>query len=197
LSLRLTFLVAAGKRRFIVTESQPYVNRRVLKINVGFLLAQSAGYQRDIELDFPRIRLDDDLELDYLAGTLNFSRNAQGIWVHGQIEASVVGECARCLSTTSVPVTFSVEELFAFPPTPEVDYFVEETGILDLAPLLREEAFLAMPMGVLCRPDCAGLCPECGQNWNEGPCDCEPHPIDPRFEILRSQWDEGDENNPT
>jgi uncharacterized protein len=47
-----------------------------------------------------------------------------------------------------------------------------------------------MPMGILCRPDCAGLCPQCGQNLNEGTCDCAKDDIDPRFEVLRRLGDE-------
>jgi len=45
---------------------------------------------------------------------------------------------------------------------------------------------------VLCRPDCAGLCPECGQNLNEGVCDCARDTIDPRLAVLRSMLGEDD-----
>jgi uncharacterized protein len=61
--------------------------------------------------------------------------------------------------------------------------------------LLREEAILAIPMGALCRPDCAGLCPQCGQNWNEGPCDCEQDEIDPRFAALREHRDKENDHD--
>lgn len=171
-----------------MTDSQfpEFVNPRVLKINVGFILAEGAGFQRDIELDLPRVKVGGDLELDYVHGTLRMSRNSQGIFVHGGLESAVVGECARCLDTTHVPVSFELEELFAYPPSDEAPYSIQETGILDLEPLLREEAILAVPMTVLCRPDCAGLCPICGKNWNEGPCDCEQDDIDPRLAGLRA-----------
>ncbi|NLX09743.1 MAG: DUF177 domain-containing protein [Chloroflexi bacterium] len=179
------------------TSHQSFVNRRVLRINVGFLLAQSAGYQRIIELDMPRVRVDEDLDLDYLRGELKLSRNARGILVQGQVETSVLSECARCLTMTPIPVTFVLEELFAYPPLPEAEYAVEDTGFLDLAPLLREEAILAIPMDALCRPDCAGLCPECGKNLNEGPCDCQPEEIDPRLEALRKLRDQDDRDENT
>jgi uncharacterized protein len=172
------------------SQNQSFVNPRVLKINVGFLLAEGVGYTRVIELDLPRVRVDEDLDLDYLRGDLRLSRNSRGILIQGVLETSVVNECSRCLTPTLVPVEVDIEELFAFPPTPEEVYSVEETGILDLAPLLREEAILSMPMGILCRPDCAGLCPQCGQNLNEGTCDCAKDDIDPRFEVLRRLGDE-------
>jgi uncharacterized protein len=180
-----------------VTEAQHqgYVNRRVLKLNVGFLLSEGVGYQRVIDLDLPRIQVADDFELDYLQGELRLSRNSRGILIQGLLETSIVSECARCLTPTLVPVDFQIEELFSYPPDPDADYSVDDTGILDLAPLLREEAILAIPMGALCRPDCAGLCPQCGQNWNEGPCDCEPDEIDPRFAVLREHRDKENDHD--
>ncbi|HEX3051918.1 MAG TPA: DUF177 domain-containing protein [Aggregatilineaceae bacterium] len=174
------------------SHNQPFVNPRVLKVNVGFLLVQGAGHQKSFELDLPRVRLEEDLDLDYVRGELRLSRNSRGILVQGGLETSVVGECVRCLTPTAVPVTFELEELFAYPPSAEAEYAVDDTGILDLGPLLREEAILALPIGVLCRPDCAGLCPECGQNLNEGTCNCELD-IDPRMESLRSYFNEDEE----
>jgi len=167
-----------------VSDTQ-YVHPRVLKLNIGFLLVQGAAHQRDIDLDLPRLRLDDDIELDYLAGTLRLSRNSTGVLVQGKLETHILGECVRCLEPVTVPVALELEELFSYPPSPETPYSIDDTGIMDLMPLLREEAILALPMGALCRPDCAGLCLECGQNLNEGPCDCESDDIDPRFAILR------------
>jgi uncharacterized protein len=169
----------------VTASQQPnYVNPRVLKINVGFLLAESAGYQREIALELPRVRLADDVDVDYLRGGLQLSRNTHGILVRGRLEMPVITECSRCLAPTAVPVTLEIEELFSFPASSDTTYSVDESGILDLAPLLREEAILAVPMVVLCRSDCAGLCPECGQNWNEGACDCHQDEIDPRFAVL-------------
>jgi uncharacterized protein len=166
---------------------QSFVNRRVLRINVGYLLAQGAGYQRTFELDLPRVQVADDTELDFLKGSLRLSRNSRGILVQGTLATHVLTECSRCLTPISVPVDLELEELFSYPPSADVPYSVEETGFLDLAPLLREEVILAVPMGALCREDCAGLCPQCGQNWNEGSCDCEQDTGDPRLAMLRDQ----------
>lgn len=163
-----------------------FVHPRNLKINLGFLLAEGVGYQRVLDLDFPRLRVDEDLELDFLRGSLRLSRNSRGILVQGKLETGVLVECARCLTPTFCPVQVEFGELFSFPPSPDTAYSVAETGILDLAPLIREETILNVPMGILCRPDCAGLCPECGQNWNEGPCDCKQNEVDPRLAVLRA-----------
>lgn len=179
-----------------MTEAHPhFVHPRVLKFNVGFLLAQGAGNQREIDVDLPRVRVAADVELDFLKGTLTFSRNSRGILVQGDLETHVLTECSRCLQPMFHPVLLSIEELFAYPVSPDSPYAVEETGILDLAPLLREESILSVPMGMLCREDCAGLCPRCGQNLNEGPCDCEPEDVDPRMEALRAMLEDNGEQD--
>jgi len=178
-----------------VTHSQHpnFVHPRNLKINVGFLLAEGVGYQRVLDLDFPRLRVDEDLELDFLRGSLRLSRNSRGILAQGKLETGVLSECSRCLTPTFCSVQVEFSELFSFPPSPDTVYSVAETGILDLAPLIREEAILNVPMGTLCRPDCAGLCPECGQNWNEGSCDCQQNVGDPRLAVLRAHLKRADD----
>ena len=59
-------------------------------------------------------------------------------------------------------------------------------GWLDLRQPLREQIMLAMPIHLLCRPDCKGLCTNCGQNWNEGPCNCSAEDLDPRLAALKN-----------
>ena len=61
--------------------------------------------------------------------------------------------------------------------------------ILDLAPLLREEILIHTDKRILCKPDCKGLCPECGKNRNRETCDCEQDRIDPRFAALKDLLD--------
>lgn len=56
---------------------------------------------------------------------------------------------------------------------------------INLAALLWEEFLLALPEKILCRTDCRGLCRNCGQNLNAGPCACQTENLDPRLEKLR------------
>jgi uncharacterized protein len=170
--------------------NQGYVSNRILKLQVGFLLSEGAGYSRDTEFDVPRLRVSDDLMLDYLRGTLRMSHTSRGILVQGELDTSFQAECGRCLTDTTVEITVPIEELYVYPPEPEADSTVAEDGILDIAPLLREEIILATPLGILCKPDCAGLCPTCGKNLNEGPCDCENEDIDPRLAGLKALKDQ-------
>jgi len=166
-----------------------FVNSRVLKFQVGYLLNESKGTHSDIEIDIPRVRVSEDVVLDYLKGTLRFSRTSRGILVQGTLSTQIHGECNRCLVETVVDLDIPVEEIFVYPPETGADLTVADDGILDMAPLLREEIILDTPLGVLCKPDCAGLCPECGQNLNEGTCDCQKETGDPRLAALRALKD--------
>ncbi|QZA33450.1 DUF177 domain-containing protein [Hydrogenibacillus sp. N12] len=60
---------------------------------------------------------------------------------------------------------------------------------IDVGRVLQDLAIVHLPWAPICRPDCAGLCPTCGKDLNEGPCGCEPETIDPRWLALRTLWD--------
>ncbi len=56
---------------------------------------------------------------------------------------------------------------------------------LDVDKLLYYEILIGWPTKTLCREDCKGLCSVCGQNLNEGTCDCEDTGLDPRMSVIR------------
>jgi len=62
---------------------------------------------------------------------------------------------------------------------------IDAHHILDLREVIRQALWLATPMDLLCRPDCAGLCPTCGGNRNLGECQCDQEAIDPRWLALQ------------
>ncbi len=163
----------------------PYVHSRVLKINAGFLLGSGLGTTNDSRFDFPALIVSDDLILEHLHGPLRMSRTTEGILVQAQLEAGVVDECYRCLDRVTKPVTIQIEELFTFDTTRTSEFSVLEDGVLDLAPLLRAEILIENARGFLCRPDCKGLCPTCGTNWNYNTCTCADEAVDPRLASLR------------
>jgi uncharacterized protein len=78
--------------------------------------------------------------------------------------------------------------LYVYPPSSDSEdiLIVPETGFLDLSPLMREILYLSFPLQALCWPDCAGLCPHCGQNRNEGHCEHPETEIDPRLAVLKT-----------
>ncbi len=162
-----------------------------LRFNFGFLLEADIGTSRVIELDYPTIEIDPELTLEPLKGTIMPSRVSDGIYIHGKLETTAEIECVRCLEEATILVTLEVDDMFYYPPhtTPEGEFAVGENGFVDLAPLVREQYFLGIPMQPLCKEDCQGLCMECGQNLNERDCGCEEDDIDPRLAALRELLD--------
>ncbi len=162
-----------------------FISNRVLKINVGFLLHGDVGASRVFDFAVPTVRLADDLTLAYLRGPVRLTRNTRGVLAQGRLVIGHETECVRCLERFVLHLDLDIEELFVYPPTPEAESTVADTGVLDLAPLVRAEAIVRTPIGAICQPDCRGLCPNCGHNLNEGPCGCEREEIDPRLVILK------------
>lgn len=167
-----------------------FVNNRVLKLQVGFLLSEAPGQSRDIEFDVPTVRVADDLTLEFLRGKLHLTRNTRGILVQGTLHSQHEMPCSRCLTSITVDLPLEFEELFVAPPEPGELSNLPESGILDLTDLVRDQAFLNMPTAALCKPNCLGLCPECGNNFNEGQCSCADEVIDPRLAKLKALRDQ-------
>jgi uncharacterized protein len=130
-----------------------------------------------------------DLDVDFLRGTIRVVRVRGGLLVQGIVESQLCLECVRCLEFFALPITLELEEIFRLPgagaSTPDVSYAVGDDGWLDLAPLLREHAWVAIPMKPLCHADCKGLCPQCGANLNLESCACESAGIDARLAVLK------------
>ncbi len=163
-----------------------------LRFNFGFLLEADFGTIRRIELDYPSIKLSDDLTLSPLKGVITATRTTEGIYIQGELESAAALECVRCLTETIVSLDFTLDELFYYPPqsAPPGENYVGEDGMIDLAPLVRELSLLSRPIKVLCRPDCLGLCQECGANLNDGDCGCDDEVIDPRLAALQQLLNE-------
>ena len=166
-----------------------YIGNRVLKLNVGFLLGAGPGHIHDTAFDVPAIRVADDVDLAYLRGALRLSRTKEGILVKGTLHIGVEDECYRCLDAIQRDVELQLEELYNYPVPKDAEFSLSDDGILDLAPLLRSEAIIEDTRGALCRPDCKGLCPECGANWNYTTCTCADQHIDPRLADLKRLLD--------
>lgn len=117
------------------------------------------------------------------------------IRLHGSFTTSVESPCARCLEpvVNAIQRDFDLlyrpqgsdagkEELSVTAAEAEISYYQGDG--LELSDVLCEQILLALPLKIVCREDCKGLCPECGRNWNEGPCDCKVRAGDPRWAAL-------------
>lgn len=170
--------------------------RHPLRLNVGFLLHEQIGNSRTFDFDHSAVHLGEDLTLSDLRGALRLTRTAQGLYGEGQLEGVTVLECVRCLSEFDQALHIQIADLFSYPPAEASDPLlsIPETGLLDLAPLLREYMLLEVPLRPMCRADCLGLCPECGNNRNESPCSHPDVNIDPRLAGLQALLNEAPES---
>ncbi len=162
-------------------------NHSRLRFNFGFMLEATLGTFREMELRYPTIRVSEDVTLTPLEGNFVASRTSEGIYLSGTLSSKIPIECVRCLDEINLPIQFQIDDLFYYPPhtAPAGEYVVGEDGFLDLAPLVRELSLLEVPMQPICKPDCQGLCVQCGENLNHGSCDCKDDDIDPRFTVLK------------
>ena len=128
--------------------------------------------------------------------SVHLERTEEVVRVSGRARIVLEGQCARCLGPVplalNTPLNVTLVPRGEEPlPGLEGELDADEMGVacyeeeeIDLANVLHDEVFLELPMNVVCSEACAGLCPSCGKNLNEGPCGCEP-PSDERWQALK------------
>lgn len=169
-----------------------------MRINVAQLLKEQSGNAREYELREDIANLDPDIvPLTVLTGQTQLIRTADGVLVRGTMRTNLELNCSRCLDAFSMPVKFILEEEFR----PTIDIVsgatlphqvederatqIDAHHILDLSEVVRQNILLAIPSHPVCRNNCAGLCPECGQNLNTNPHQHTHSEIDPRLQVLQ------------
>ena len=126
--------------------------------------------------------MDADLEATSGSARLELSRTGREVLVQGELRALVTLPCALCLQPARVPVHVPIRMLFtdedAAPdsddPLDDLDVGHYDGDMLDLAPTLREQLILGVPMSARCRESCRGLCATCGQDLNLADCGHPP-----------------------
>ena len=117
------------------------------------------------------------------------------IRVFGTLHTRLELPCARCLDTVLEEISREFDLYYSPMSTiareQEVHLKTDDTEVafyqgdgLFLADVLAEQVLLALPMKVICRSDCRGLCPHCGANLNNEDCRCETHAADARLAPL-------------
>jgi uncharacterized protein len=115
---------------------------------------------------------------------LSVSRTSGGGYsLRVRFQASIAGACMRCLGQAAPVVSVDSREVSQ--PSQELDSPYLEGEVLDVQAWARDALALSLPAKLLCRPDCAGLCPSCGADLNTAGPDHrhEPEP-DPRWAKL-------------
>jgi len=176
--------------------------------NVSQLMKSAPGTTVDEVIDGEDaqgddFRFDDAEAIGPATGRVRLNRTNQGVYADGVVSIPTRLHCARCLKDFTTTITFPVREEFF--PTIDVltgaptrtehgeDAFpIDRHHQLDLREAIRQNYVLALPTRALCREDCAGLCPQCGHDLNDGPCDCVPESLDDRFSALSALFADAD-----
>lgn len=154
--------------------------------NVSQLLREHTGATREFVLDG---------EPPIHKGTARLLRTHDGVLVHVDADVVLEGVCSRCLAPIGYPEHIKFDEMFyqqvdvvtstklAPPDDPEA-FLIDERHTIDITEAVRQYCEMAAAIQPLCRPDCPGICPVCGQDLGNEPCDCDRAPIDARWAAL-------------
>src|SRR5262249_11634733 len=168
-----------------------------MRFHVAQLMKEPVGSIRRYEVDEPIDLAADAVEaISPVRGKVRLMRTNAGILAEGKLGLTVRLECGRCLGPVDTPVELSIEEEYKpslnIPAGSPIRYDADDDSfriddhhILDLSEAARQYALTALPMSPLCREDCAGLCPICGRNRNEGDCGCPPEQLESPFAALQ------------
>ena len=122
---------------------------------------------------------------------ITFSNIGSGkILIGGSMKLVLEIPCDRCLRMVDEPLEVRFEqEVFS----PDTDRKIEDQNEqdfmlgyeLDVEAFVNGEILINMPVKVLCKPDCKGICKQCGHNLNEGECGCDTFVPDPRMAAIK------------
>lgn len=137
----------------------------MLVVQVKNIPDEGMELQGDIPLQNLDLRDDDRFIFGdaLLSFRLHISVARHDVLVKGSLSATIQAICDRCVETA--PLEIRCDEVFH-------RYKNEAEQPVDLTEDIREDILLALPQVFLCKEDCLGLCPKCGQNLNLGTCDC-------------------------
>jgi len=176
-----------------------------VKVYVGDILTETGGHvHRDMHSDIAPLCIDGE-EIAFPAGIeLSIDVYNTGKLFHLQVAGRTIAHahCHRCLEPAFVPLDLEYTEEYTRKPggskpadrrgeTEEKDHphSEDETSEfsgneIDIRQSVKEQLLLTLPMKILCRSDCLGLCPVCGARLNEGECGCTREVPDPRLASL-------------
>ncbi len=162
--------------------------------NVSALLDEPVGATRQFEVDGGVLIDEGEPRHQRIVGHATLLRTKHGVLVTARLRGVQSDRCSRCMEELEIPLEFDVEEEFlaggvtigpgrSARGAPEA-FRIDEHHTLDLEEAVRQYWTTALPMQAVCRSDCRGLCPQCGQDLNTRACSCAPEQ-DERWNALR------------
>lgn len=165
--------ITAEEREISFTESEQELNRTLARGNL-----------REYFVKAP------------LQVSVSYYRAGTEVFISGNFDTVTRAACSRCAEefdlrrdrpfryVLAAKVTADNDDLAL--KAEDLEFSFYQGDEIDLGPLIREQALLAMAERPLCREECRGLCAQCGANLNEGDCACSPKVFDPRLAVLRT-----------
>jgi len=157
-----------------------------MQYNVSQLLREHVGSVRRYALN---------PEAPVHRGTVEFIRTPTGVLVRCEADVILDASCSRCLAPFGYPEHIRFEEVFyqqvdvvsgaRIQTEAEPESFLIDTNhTIDITEAVRQYSEMAAAMQPLCRPDCPGICPDCGQDLSIATCHCDRTPVDARWGAL-------------
>jgi uncharacterized protein len=179
-----------------------------LILDIDALEEANRPFEADLQREFLDSVLLADPPTEFHAGgaarlTGRTTKMGTEVLVQAHFTMPLTSQCKRCLKTVTLdePVELTRTYVPAGKQKAPREHKGEESegsfdpGLvdedtysgkeLDLAPAIREQMLLSMPLAPLCDEECKGLCPACGKDLNEGECGCDRTAIDPRWAALK------------
>lgn len=141
-------------------------------------VGNSRNYLRELDVDSidfrgKEISIKDPIKID-----LDVLKTDASFVLTGELKVSLMLKCSRCLKEYAHPIEVEIsDELFIED--------IEDLKNVDVFPILVSDIILEIPIKPLHDENCKGLCSICGQDLNEGECDCEEEIVDPRLAKLK------------
>ena len=164
------------------------LTRNKLIVDVGELVRAPGSVDRlrfsehveGLSTGLTRVDTDDVVHFDLTVQSIE-----DGIIVRGPVHGRFHASCKRCLVEISDTFSFEAAEVYRPPRDVWEEGYVVADEKIDLGYLVRDNVLIELPRDPVCREDCAGLCPRCGANLNEGDCACVDDDVDVRWGPLQ------------
>lgn len=145
-----------------------------LRTNIGYFFNKPIGFSRDFTVEYLEVFIEPDLQLFNLSGRFSFSRTREGLLLQAAFEAEIDSRCNRCLDPFRAILSTEFEELYVFGNRTQEEFdeeVIPKDGYIDLGRPIRDYLLLDLPINLVCKPDCKGICVECGANLNRETCE--------------------------
>jgi uncharacterized protein len=174
--------------------SKEGVNMESLKIRISGL--SSGIHEYDFSVDPSVIGLDGNFHSPVKIHAY-LDKATRQIFFKVDIQTTGRFQCDRCLEefqqslTTAYSLVYRYDqEEAARDQGEEIQHLTPDTVYIDPTEDVRQMIMLSIPLKLLCREECKGLCPHCGKNLNIATCTCEQKMDDPRWDTLQSLLDQ-------